>query len=138
MSLSRKRQIQKKVLENLRMSGYQAALEQAGAQVLVFEQFGDWQGSWVALVDYQGERGWVQGSFGSCSHCDAFQADFGWDAEDEDDYEERLADFGRSYLGALQSSAALFEQFDQDADWDLESAQAAAYIQHAGQQYGVV
>jgi len=50
---------------------YQDALMAAGANVIAFQEFGDWQGSWVALVEYKSERGWVRGSFGSCSECDA-------------------------------------------------------------------
>ena len=60
---------------------YQDSLVAAGARVLAFEHFGDWQGSWVALVEYQGQRGWVQGSFGSCDYCDAFQSQFDWDSD---------------------------------------------------------
>ena len=41
---------------------YQDALKAAGAAVLEFESFGSYQGDWVALVEYKGERGWVQGS----------------------------------------------------------------------------
>ena len=65
---------------------YNEALEAAGAKVLEFATFGSWQGEWVALVEYKSEVGWVQGSFGSCSHCDSFEAEFGWHDEEEDDY----------------------------------------------------
>ena len=55
----------------------------------------------------------VVGSYGSCSHCDAFESEFGydsclvWDDEAEDyieterskeDYNQRLSDFGKRYL----------------------------------------
>lgn len=118
---------------------YQEALEAAGARVITFEQFGDWQGSWLALVDYQGQRAWVQGAFGSCNHCDAFQAEFDWDSDFAcEDVQQRLAQFGQSYLDDLRSSAQLLAQYDADADWDSDSESAAAWIRQAAVQHGVV
>ena len=109
---------------------YRESLEAAGARVLAFEHFGDWQGSWVALVEYQGERGWVQGAFGSCDYCDAFQAEFDWDSDFvcEEDVQQRLVQFGRSYLDDLQTTEQVLRQYDGAADWDSESADAALWI----------
>ncbi len=56
--------------------GYKEALEAAGCKVLAFEEFGSWQGTWLAFVEYNGEKGIVEGAFGSCSYCDAFEAEF--------------------------------------------------------------
>jgi hypothetical protein len=133
MSLWRKRQIAEKVKE----MSYQSALTAAGANVIAFQEFGDWQGSWVALVEYKGERGWVQGSFGSCSHCDSFEAEFGWDAEEEDDYEQRLASFGESYMGGLQTTQQVLSQFERSSEWDLDAEDAIFWIRETQQTYGV-
>jgi len=142
MSLWRKRQIQDKVQESIRkdyVMSYREALEAAGAQVLMFEHFGDWQGSWLALVDYQGQRGWVQGAFGSCDHCDAFQAEFDWDSDFAcEGVQQRLVQFGQSYLDDLRSSAQLLAQYDADAQWDSDSADAALWVRAAQERYGVV
>ena len=116
---------------------YQDALTAAGAKVIAFESFGDWQGSWVALVEYKGERGWVQGSFGSCDHCDAFQAEFGWFAKEEEDYQQRLADFGRTYLDALESTDYTAGKFEEDADWDGEAETAGRLVRKLGAAYEV-
>lgn len=106
--------------------GYSEALEKAGCKILDFKEFGSYQGTWLAFVEYNGEKGIVEGSYGSCSGCDAFQAkfDYGdepteengkyyksyrtWDEDEEctkEEFEElkkvsetKLADFGRSYL----------------------------------------
>jgi hypothetical protein len=75
------------------MSGYRAALEAAGAKVLAFEEFGDYQGTWIAITD----RGVFSGSYGSCSGCDAFEAEFGYEGNSEE-YHRKLAAFGQSYL----------------------------------------
>jgi len=117
---------------------YQDSLVAAGARVLAFEHFGDWQGSWVALVEYQGQRGWVQGFFGSCDYCDAFQAEFDWDSDFAcEDVQNRLAQFGRGYLDDLQTTAQVLRQYYADSDWDSDSASAAAWVRHAQQQHGV-
>lgn len=102
-------------------------LEKAGAKVIAFEEFGSYQGDWLAFVEYKGEKGIVHGAYGSCSGCDAFQSQFDYntsrptirgdkfyrneDTWDEDSecteeeyneavkvYEQRLADFGKQYL----------------------------------------
>lgn len=79
---------------------YQEALEATGAEVLEYEEFGSYQGEWLALVRVGGVLGVAEGSYGSCSGCDSFEAEFGWGDRDADDYQERLADFGNGYLPA--------------------------------------
>jgi len=113
--------------------GYQLALEKAGANVLDFQEFGSYQGTWLAFVEYNGEKGIVECSYGSCSGCDAFQAEFDycdtpeisdgkfyksgrtWDEEDEcnedeykkalENYDQRLIEFGKQYLEPLYDKA---------------------------------
>jgi hypothetical protein len=116
---------------------YQSALTAAGANVIAFENFGDWQGSWVALVEYRGERGWVQGSFGSCDHCDAFEAEFGWDAAEEADYQTRLASFGESYLGGLQTTESILAEHAPNAHWDEDADNIVFWVRETAQTYGV-
>lgn len=96
--------------------GYCEALEAAGAKVKEYWETGDWQGTWFALLD---DNTVVVGSYGSCSGCDAFQAEFDYSyqcnehrytypaladceacQEAEKEYNQKLADFGRSYLKA--------------------------------------
>ena len=121
------------------VNDYQQSLEAAGARVLAFQEFGDWQGSWVALVEYQGQRGWVQGSYGSCDYCDAFQSEFDWDSDFAcEDVQQRLVQFGRNYLDDLQTTEQLLRHYNADAEWDSESAGAIAWLYHAQWQYGVV
>jgi hypothetical protein len=118
---------------------YQDSLVAAGARVIAFQEFGDWQGSWLALVEYQGQRGWVQGAFGSCDYCDAFQSEFDWDSDFAcEDVQGRLAQFGRGYLDDLQTTEQLLRQYDADSSWDSESEDAAFWIRETVQTYGVV
>jgi len=109
--------------------GYSEALTAAGCKVIDFKEFGSYQGTWLAFVQYNGEKGIVEGSYGSCSGCDAFEAEFGFIydpiekngkfyksyfedeviTKEEFDFIKneanfKLAEFGRSYLsGGLYS-----------------------------------
>jgi hypothetical protein len=106
--------------------GYASALRAAGAEIVDFKQIGSYQGTWGAIVNFQGERSLVTGYFGSCSVCDAFESQFGYMNEDplhdesegkyyldwsrqeeisKENYDaiiergrQELADFGMSYL----------------------------------------
>lgn len=62
---------------------YKEALEAAGATVHAMENFGSYQGDWQAKVTYDEKTGWIQGCFGSCSGCDAFEGEIGWLADEE-------------------------------------------------------
>lgn len=120
---------------------YQAALEAAGATVHKFAEFGDYQGQWWAKVTHKGVTGWVSGSYGSCSGCDAFQAEFGYSegqcdehlyvyppvegctdcASVKADYDVRLKKFGENYLGAMMTQAeAEKEAMPSWKDWQDE------------------
>lgn len=121
---------------------YQEALTAAGAEVLAFGRFGDYQGTWWAKVRYQGELGWVTGSYGSCSGCDDFQAEFGWEEAEAceehkykkpqpdcaacktagEKYTKRLAVFGHSYLDDLLMSQESAEKCaSENLEWDSET-----------------
>lgn len=100
--------------------GYREAMEAAGATVHSYQEFGSYQGDWWADVTVNGERGFVHGSYGSCSGCDAFQAEFSYsdngkcathryDYSDNHpdcpscdeaarEYQTKLAEFGKGYI----------------------------------------
>jgi hypothetical protein len=101
---------------------YQEAMEAAGAEVHEYKEFGSYQGTWIADVTYRGERGYVEGSYGSCSGCDAFQGefDYSWDHEHDnrkyynpsyeeplagcpkcEEYKTKLKEFGEGYLHSI-------------------------------------
>jgi hypothetical protein len=118
---------------------YQTALAAAGAVVIDTKYAGSYQGTWGSIVEYQGKKGLVTGSFGSCSVCDAFQSEFDdymWGSvvithdtqtdtysrdygdiqctkEEYDaqqaEYQQKLSDFGKRYLHVIQDK------------WDVEN-----------------
>ena len=123
---------------------YQEALEAAGAQVLAFAEFDSYQGDWLARLP----GGYVSGSYGSCSGCDAFEGEFGhWSGRcSEHDYEpnppadceacaagkavysKRLTAFGQSYLDDLTDAASLRERFTKQAEWDRDATEIVAWL----------
>lgn len=103
--------------------GYEGALQAAGCEVLDFKEFGSYQGEWLACVKINGDIGVVEGWYGSCSGCDAFEAEFGWSDREAPDYEERLKSFGEGYLPALPFDhyVVRFEKRVKDREWDDEA-----------------
>ena len=110
---------------------YRSALEAAGAEVLWFKEFGNYSGIWFAKVRYNGEEGWIKDWFGSCTVCDQFQAEFDscYDSEElPEDYQERLANFGKSYLGGILPAEHYLPALDEYAEYDQDAEEAAAWI----------
>lgn len=77
------------------MSGYAKALEATGVTIKEFKFFGSYQGDWFAVT---ADGKIISGSYGSCSGCDAFQAEF-------DDEEPECKD-GKYYKPSYFSDAA--------------------------------
>lgn len=118
---------------------YKNALEAAGAEVIKFQEFGSYQGDWLALVKFQNRYGWVRGYYGSCSGCDAFKSEFGdmnstvidgkifdydiyqyRDAtqEEVDTYNVRLREFGMGYLENIYTQEQIEKEVSTNIDWD--------------------
>ena len=104
--------------------GYKDALKAAGARVLLFEQFGSYQGDCYAKVEYNGKSGWINGSYGSCSGCDAFEADFGWDEPTP----ETLAEFGKQYLDLIMTQEEAEAHATKNGLWDIEAATMVKFL----------
>ena len=101
--------------------GYSSALVAAGAEVVDFDTFGDYQGTWIAEVKYNGQHGFVVGFYGSCSGCDAFEAEFDYAyAEEDNSYQERLKAFGESYLRHILTLEDVKHDYAKCEDWDHE------------------
>ncbi len=84
------------------------------------------------------DNDWVQGSFGSCDYCDAFQSEFSWDSDFAcQDVQQQLAQFGRGYLDDMLTTEQVLRQYDADANWDSDSEAAAFWVRRAVMDYGV-
>jgi len=126
------------------------ALEAADAKVLAFGNFGSCQGDWWAKVEYEGRVAWAHGAFGSCSGCDAFQAEFDcyemMDCCASDNrhwthdptcaacvaakaaYDVKFAEFGKGYLGDLFTQEQAETEAGRNSGWDYESKEMVAWL----------
>ncbi len=126
---------------------YKRAMEMAGAKILAFEEFGSYQGDWWAKVEYDGEQGWVNGSYGSCSGCDAFYSEFSYsfhefngkyhDIDDEEFFNPcpecekikiRMIEFGKKYLDFIMSQEEAEKQASENLDWDMDAKEMLDFI----------
>lgn len=111
--------------------GYYEALQAAGAVVIDFRSFGDWQGRWYAKVNYKGSISLIGGSFGSCSYCDSFQAEFDFYDRESPDYPEKLAEFGRSYLDDPLNPVVEAKRFREEREWDMGAPEILEWIERS-------
>lgn len=127
---------------------YREALQAAGAEVLEAKYFGSYQGDWYALVNYNGSKQWVHGSYGSCSGCDAFCAEFDFDGDDNGceehryekqadctackertvEYQRRLANFGKSYLDNAMTQVEAEKIAAEHLEWDSEAQEMLDFL----------
>jgi hypothetical protein len=108
---------------------YEQALKAAGVTVHEFKEFGSYQGDWLAKVTLpDGRAGWIKDYFGSCSSCDAFEAEFGWSADEEPGYRDRLRAFGERYLDGLLTQEEAEAECAKDAEWSLEDAEMLEWL----------
>jgi len=129
---------------------YAEALEAAGAKIIEFQEFGSYQGDWFALVEYEDHLGWIQGAYGSCSGCDAFQAEFDYGdtpskvgekyysydlgeyliATEEDIAAafNKLKAFGEQYLGGIMSQQEAEAYAERNLDWDSDAEVMVDFI----------
>lgn len=130
------------------MDAYELAMTTAGAAVHAFKSFGSYSGDWWAKVTYEGKTGWVNGSFGSCSGCDAFQSEFAYqshecggkayhdpiyggftaDCRECQELKTEIATFGKKYLDNIISQDDAEKKAGQDESWDLEAASMVQFI----------
>lgn len=131
--------------------GYANSLEAAGATVHEFKRFGSYQGDWWAKVTIpEGATGWIHGSYGSCSGCDAFVAEMGYESHDhpgndyvstsgsEDwdvancstcaEYQKRVADFGRRYLDEVLTQAEAVTKAEENLEWDMDATEMVEWL----------
>jgi len=133
--------------------GYSNTMEMAGAIVHDYKAFGSYQGDWYAKVTYKGVTGYVQGSYGSCSVCDAFQSEFEsvvhyhdgeqiWgglyvneefkeDCKECLNTKERLIAFGERYLDGIMTKEQAIENASKNIAWDMEAKEMVEWIKNS-------
>lgn len=125
---------------------YNKALEAAGATVHDWEQFGSYQGDWLADVTVNGKHGFIRDCFGSCSYCDAFESEFGYEddacdqhrydhnpeclgcREKKAKYDEKLKAFGQRYLDDLLTKDEVLKLVSENLEWDANAQEMVDWI----------
>lgn len=71
---------QEEELEKIKLTGYPDILSRLYDEVYCYEEFGSYQGDWLAKVRKGDKVFWLKGCFGSCSGCDWFlgKEDYPW------------------------------------------------------------
>ena len=128
--------------------GYKECLEMAGAKIVDYEQFGSYQGDWIAVVEYKGRKGFIKDYYGSCSGCDAYESEFGYSYHEcgDDNYysphysgykencnicqteKQKAINFGKRYLENILSYEEILENVSKDIDWDLEAQEMIDFV----------
>jgi len=126
------------------MSSYEEALKAAGIEVILFESFGSYQGDWWAKVKVGNDTGWINGAYGSCSSCDALEAEVGsepWGSGPDDpniteedrlewqDYKVRLREFGERYMSDLKTKEEALKIASENIEWDLDAEVMVKFIE---------
>lgn len=62
--------------------GYPMVAGVRGQEVLLYEQFGSYQGEWLMLAKGADTYFIYKDYYGSCSGCDSYEASFSWSSED--------------------------------------------------------
>jgi len=134
--------------------GYRESLLKAGAQVLDYQEFGSYQGDWIAFVNFNGKKGFVQSYFGSCSGCDAFQSEFNYNEDkceehrwDDDviecdeckakkmSYEEKIKNFGLSFLENILNYQEVYASVSENLEWDGNAKEMVDWVESKKSEY---
>lgn len=101
--------------------GYEWALEVAGAKVLAYKSFGSYQGDWFAKVEYKDKKGWIKGSYGSCSVCDAWKSEAGYMSRTKKEWKKLCTNFAQEYLNNILTFEEVLSEAKENLSWDLEA-----------------
>ena len=95
---------------------HEEPLVRAGAQMILYETAGGYQGEWIAIVMYRGMQGWVGGYYGSCSGCDTLLGLCNWNSSPEE-VAQRMKEYGEELLEGLSTDASELEEYLADTDF---------------------
>lgn len=107
---------------------YRKALESAGAEIIAWGDFGSCEGDWWAKVRHNGHAKWVNGFCGSCPATDSFQNEFNGVDDSSEEYQKRLADFGRTYLDGWLTQEEAESIAGKDISWDTDAVEMLQFI----------
>lgn len=101
------------------------------------EYFGSYSGRLLAKIIYKDEVLYLHDWFGSCSVCDAFEAEFSWGDDEKSDYQERLSNFGKPYVESALPLENIIKALEADVDdWadDVKQMLEKLYAERSAEQ----
>ena len=110
-------------------NSYHWVLEEAGATVHAFEEFGDYQGSWLAKVTYNGKSGWIMDYYGSCSGCDAFESEGAYQDRTKQEWTEFAKQFSKDYLEDIRTYEEVMEKCKENIRWDIDAREMIKWLE---------
>lgn len=112
---------------------YQWVLEVAGATVHAFEEFGSYQGDWLAKVTYKGKTGWIKDYYGSCSGCDAFENETCYEDKTKKEWESFCHRFAKDYLDNIRSYEDVLKDCEENIEWDYDAKEMVKWLKETEQ-----
>lgn len=110
-------------------NSYHGVLEMAGATVHAFQDFGSYQGDWLAKVTYNGVTGWIKDSYGSCSGCDSFESESGYEQRTKNEWKEFSIKFCKDYLEDIRTYEDMLKMCSENLDWDMEAKDMIKFLE---------
>lgn len=110
-------------------NSYHWVLEEAGATVHAFQDFGSYQGDWLAKVTYNGKTGWIKDCYGSCSGCDAFESESGWKDRTKKEWHEFAVDFAKEYLDDIITFDEVMAYAKKNISWDVDAKNMVEWLE---------
>jgi hypothetical protein len=109
---------------------YHWVLEEAGAKVFAFQDFGSYQGDWLAKVEYKGKQGWIRDCYGSCSGCDSFEAESRYENRTKKEWHDFATAFAKDYLDEIRSWEEVYAEFTkEEEDWDTDRKEIVKFLE---------
>lgn len=106
---------------------YEWALEMAGLTVLYFEEYGSYQGNWLAKVKNGEEVGYIFDSYGSCSGCDHFKSNIDYKDRTIKEWQKWCKNFIKSYL-PLKTLDEVIGEVKEDIEWDTDARECFEFL----------
>jgi len=121
---------------------HEEALKLAGFEVHAFAEFGSYQGDFLAKITYKGRDGYIHDYFGSCSFCDALEAELEasnahcqkhkyihFDCDEcRQAREVVLAKFSERYYDQILTKEQALKKARENIKWDLEAQKMVDWL----------
>lgn len=111
-----------------KLNSYHWALLEVGAEVHAFQDFGSYQGDWLAKVTYKGKTGWIHDYYGSCSGCDNFEDECDNTSRTKKAWHSFAVKFCKDYLDDIRTYEDVLETCSKNTNWDTDAKDMIKFL----------